>query len=166
MNRFALTGRTAAFTGHRPQHLPAGGAPFAPEVKRLKYDMCRAIHEAIGRGYLRFISGMAPGFDLWAAKAVLSFREIYPQIRLECAVPYRGHGGGGLYGEIIEQADQVTVLSEEYYEGCLLARNRYLVEQSSLLIACCLKEYGSGAGYTLRQAKKQGLDIILVNKMK
>lgn len=165
MNRFVMMGRTAAFTGHRPERLPFEGADSAPEVKRLKYDMCRAIHQAIERGYLRFISGMAPGFDLWTAQAVLSFREIYPEIMLECAVPYRDHGGGGLYQEILERADKVTVLSEKYYEGCLLARNRYLVEQSSLLIACCFTQYGSGTGYTLRQAKKQGLEIQLINEM-
>ncbi len=165
MNPFVLKSRTAAFTGHRPALLPCMGEESAPQVKRLKYDMCRAIHEAIGRGYLRFLSGMAPGFDLWAARAVLSFREIYPQIMLECVVPYQGHGGGRAYREILNQADRVVVLSPRYYDGCLLARNRYLVEQSSLLIAYCTRELGSGTGYTLRLAEKQGLEIQNINRM-
>ncbi len=163
MNPFVLKSRTAAFTGHRPSLLPCGGEGSAPQVKRLKYDMCRAIHAAIKRGYLRFLSGMAPGFDLWAAQAVLSFREIYPQIVLECVIPYHGHGGGRAYQEILNQADRVVVLSPQYYEGCLLARNRYLVEQSSLLIAYCVQAYRSGTGYTLRLARQQGLEIQEIN---
>ncbi|HJB26364.1 MAG TPA: DUF1273 domain-containing protein [Firmicutes bacterium] len=165
MNPFIFKGRTAAFTGHRPGLLPCNGEESSPAVKRLKYDMSRAIHKAIEQGYLRFITGMAPGFDLWAAQAVLSFREIYPRVFLECAVPYRGHGRGSLYREILEHADRITVLSEQYYDGCLLARNRYLVEQSSLLIAYCVQEHGSGTGYTLRLAQKHGLDIIKINAL-
>ena len=39
-------------------------------------------------GVTHFISGMAQGVDLYAAEIVLELKEQYPQITLECAIPY------------------------------------------------------------------------------
>lgn len=155
--------RTVAFTGHRPARLPDHGEASSIWVKRLKYDLCCTIHQAIRDGYLWFLSGMALGFDLWAAQAVLSFREIYPQIALECVVPYQEHGQEACYQEILDRADAVTVLSTQYYDGCLLARNDYLVDHASLLISYCTQKKGSGTGYTVRRAQQQGLRIVELN---
>ena len=69
---------TAAFTGHRR---------YDGECD----DALRAVvRELYGRGFRVFWSGMALGFDLAAAEAVLALRGELPGLRLCCAVPFPG----------------------------------------------------------------------------
>ena len=66
---------TAAFTGHRR---------YDGECD----DALRAVvRELYGRGFRVFWSGMALGFDLAAAEAVLALRERRPDVTLEAAIP-------------------------------------------------------------------------------
>ena len=50
---------------------------------------------------------------------------------------------------------------EQYYNGCFMERNRYMVEQSGRLIAVVNGTKG-GTAATLRYAEKQGLEIDLI----
>ena len=69
---------TAAFTGHRR---------YDGECD----DALRAVvRELYGWGFRVFWSGMALGFDLAAAEAVLALRGELPGLRLCCAVPFPG----------------------------------------------------------------------------
>lgn len=69
---------TAAFTGHRR---------YDGECD----DALRAVvRELYGRGFRVFWSGMALGFDLAAAEAVLALRGELPGLWLCCAVPFPG----------------------------------------------------------------------------
>ena len=65
------------------------------------------------------------------------------------------------YNRALENADQVIILSEQYYNGCFMERNRYMVEQSGRLIAVVNGTKG-GTAATLRYAEKQGLEIDLI----
>lgn len=40
-----------------------------------------------------------------------------------------------IYFSILEQADKVVYVSREYREGCMLKRNRYLVDHAACLLA-------------------------------
>ena len=69
------------------------------QTKRIGITCCfsgprskNAVQEAIWRGYRHFISGMAVGVDMLAAKIVLQMREDMPdkRITLEVAVPFPG----------------------------------------------------------------------------
>ncbi len=51
-------------------------------------------------------------------------------------------------------------MSERYYNGCLLRRNDYMVNRSSRLIAYFDGNPKGGTFYTIREAKRQGLDIV------
>ena len=72
--------RTVSFTGHRTY---CGEADAA---------LAETLRQLYAEGYRVFISGMAVGFDLAAAEAVLALREAYPEVRLVCAVPFEGQG--------------------------------------------------------------------------
>ena len=73
--------KTCAFTGHRPK-----GLGYSESDERcIHLLIVRMIEE---EGVTHFISGMAQGVDLYAAEIVLELKEQYPQITLECAIPY------------------------------------------------------------------------------
>ena len=67
---------TCCFTGPRPKNYPWGNEKKceAKIEERLK----SAVQEAVKRGYRHFISGMAAGIDLFAAKIVVLMRENMP----------------------------------------------------------------------------------------
>ena len=69
---------SVAFTGHRTYRGAAADA------------LRRTVGELYARGFRNFLSGMAVGFDLAAAEAVLELRERAPGVRLVAAVPFRG----------------------------------------------------------------------------
>ncbi|MBQ7977860.1 MAG: DUF1273 family protein [Clostridia bacterium] len=157
---------TCCFTGHRPAKLPWGyeerGAQFRAFLKKLE----RAIIDAIERGYTHFISGGAMGFDMISAEMVLKLKKKYKNITLECALPCFNQTNRwneaqvARYEKILEQADCVNYVSKRYYfNGCMAVRNAYMLECSSLVIACVVDEK-SGAGGTLLKAQKMGLEIV------
>ena len=63
-----------AFTGHRTYRGEAREA------------LSRTLEELYAREFRTFLSGMAAGFDLVAAEAVLELRERHPEVRLVAAV--------------------------------------------------------------------------------
>ena len=79
--------KTCAFTGHRPKGLgyPESDGRCDALKRLLRLTIRRLIQE---QGVTHFISGMAQGVDLYAAEIVLELKEQYPQITLECAIPY------------------------------------------------------------------------------
>jgi uncharacterized phage-like protein YoqJ len=141
---------SVAFTGHRV--LPYERRMEARE--RLKYAILQKYHE----GFRVFYSGMARGFDLLAAEAVLHIRETYRDIRLVAVVPYRRQPerfsdyDKQRYANILSRADRVELLSEEYYDGCLLRRNDYMLNRTSALIAWYDGMPSGGTAYTFRRA--------------
>lgn len=81
---------SVAFTGHRPQKLPFGFDEADPRCVDFKRRLCNSIEMMILEGYTHFISGGALGMDMYAAEAVLTLREQYPEITLEIAIPHDG----------------------------------------------------------------------------
>ena len=54
-------------------------------------------------------------------------------------------------------------MNQEYTPDCMLARNRYLVEHSSVLLAVYNGSCRSGTGMTVRYAQKQGREVIIID---
>ncbi len=63
------------------------------------------------------------------------------------------------YNEILEQADEVRVLSERYKDGCMLSRNRYMADNSSTLIYYLRSEYG-GTKHTVNYASDKDIKMV------
>ena len=74
---------TCCFTGHRPDKMPTGD-----KLGELRLRVRTAAEFLLNRGYDTFITGMAPGFDLFAAEILLHESE-FRQVKLICALPYR-----------------------------------------------------------------------------
>ena len=140
--------KSCAFTGHRELDVS-----FSPEKLWL------AVEGLIQDGVEQFYCGMAMGFDLLAAEAVLFLKKRYPQIKLTACIPfqnqerYYSETDKARYARILKDADEKILFAEEYTKDAPLKRNRYMAEQADALIAYCKKEKG-GSAYTVRYFKK------------
>ncbi len=150
-----LSFSSCAFTGHR--ELQEGFSFKALE---------NAIDEALERGARTFYNGLAVGFDLLAAKILLSKKSKYPDIRLIGCIPfptqskYFTPAEKKKYETILQACDETVVFAEHYTKDCYFERNRYMCEQADCLIAYLLKNSG-GTAYTVKYFKKIKKGIIL-----
>lgn len=148
--------KTCSFTGHR-------------EVKDdLDIGLLNnTVKDFIEEGYDTFLSGMAMGFDLIAASVVLNLKKDYPNIKLIACVPcsdqerYFSAAEKKKYNYIIERCDEVKTLSPHFYRGCMQARDRFMVDNSSLVIAYRRTNTG-GTHYTVKYASEQLKKICLL----
>ena len=142
---------TAFFTGHRDL------SPTDPVVSERVYE---CISRAYTQGYRRFISGCALGFDTIAALQTIRLREIHPDVQLSLAIPCPSQADRWndsqkiQYADILEQADEKTVISPFYFQGVMLTRNRFMADRSSLCI-CYLNRNRGGTAFTVRYALQQ-----------
>lgn len=131
---------TCCFTGPRPPRLPCGGDEASPEIIALKEKLFAAVESAYGDGCRIFISGMAEGFDLFAAEAVIRLRRIHPDAELYAAFPCeaspKSHSPAVCrrIQSIMEEVSFCHFTAKEHVYGCELSRNVYMVEHSSVLI--------------------------------
>lgn len=140
---------TAAFTGHRTYREEARAA------------LHRKIEELHAQGYRTFLSGMAAGFDLAAAEAVLACRTRLPGLRLVAVVPFEGHinrfstEDRRRFDRITDAADETIVLSERYHRGVYRVRNDFLVAHATRVVAWFDGSPG-GTHYTVHRALQTG----------
>lgn len=144
--------KACAFTGHRPEKLHIS-------ENEAKSQLCNSIESAIKLGYTTFITGCARGVDTWAGEIVLDFKNIYPTIRLVCALPFPDFAKNAPH--LVEQADFVHVISQGYSLHTFQARNRWMVDNASLLIAFFTGEKG-GTENTVKYAQNRGLEIMWI----
>lgn len=166
---YVPTERACCFTGNRPHKLPWGENEFAPQCIEVKARLQAELEELVRQGYTLFISGMALGGDTFFARAVLALKERYPFVKLECAVPCPSQPNAWTdaqkieYSNILEEADYVTVVSPSYGKGCMFVRNRYMVDNSSVVMTLCYDEKG-GTASTVAYARRKGLKVIELAK--
>ncbi len=147
---------TCCFTGHRK--LPRGS------VRYLIPRVTDGIQYLIDRGYRDFVVGGALGFDTVAARALICLKVTGYEIGMHLMLPCRNQDANwpefdrGVYRNMIEQADSVQYVSEEYTPTCMMQRNQAMVDVSSACIAYVARSH-SGAGQTMRMAQKAGLTV-------
>ena len=140
--------KSCVFTGHRLLD-----EDFS--VKKLK----QRIKAVIERGVDTFYNGMAMGFDLIAAETLLSLKKKYSHVKLIACIPcYKQERSFSetdkkRYAEVLKNADEKIQLAEEYYRGCMQARDKYMAERADVMIAYCKKPTG-GAAYTVKCFEK------------
>ena len=150
---------TCCFAGNRK--LPAG--KIESIIKRLNDEMENLIHQ----GVTNFISGGAVGFDMIAASLVIAKRELGYPIKLEFALPCRNQGKYWpeqqirLYQELLNEADAIHYISNEYSFDSMKKRNRFMVDHADVCI-CCLLEDRGGTFRTASYARKRGIKVVNV----
>lgn len=160
--------KTCCFSGHRPQDLPWGNDENNIRCKRVRSKLERLIKQLIDTGVDCFLCGMALGFDMMCADIVLKLKKDYPNIKLICVLPCLDQERlweefeQNKYRYILSNSDWVVCEHEEYFDGCMLVRNNFLVDNSSYLI-CLYSGKKGGTSYTYDLAIKNGLKIFLIN---
>ena len=107
---------------------------------------------------------MATGFDLAAAESVLQYKNDY-EVNLIPCIPCLGQENAysqknkERYLKILEKCNQKIILSVEYYDGCMFARDRYMVDKCNVLVTYQRRKSG-GTSYTVNYAKSKGVNII------
>lgn len=157
------------FTGHRPNKLPWGYKEEGIRFFFFQRKLRKTILNAINDGYGYFISGMALGIDMLCADLILKLKKRHPNIKLECAIPCLNQTakwneeGKTRYDNILKQADKITYVSDcNYYNGCMAKRNKYMVDNSDMLIAVYNGSEG-GTKQTIEMAKKAELKIVILS---
>lgn len=151
-----LIKQTCCFTGHRI---------IANEKKKTIFNKTREVVISLAEKGVRFFGvGGAIGYDTIAAHVILSLKEKYPFIKLIVVCPCKkqdlkwNEADKRVYRDILNSADKVVVLSDIYYDGCMQARNRHLVDNSKYCV--CYLEHMHGKTYnTVKYAQRQNIDI-------
>jgi len=157
---------SCCFSGYRPEKLPWGADEGDPRCVALKEKLKNEAERIVLSGIHHFISGMARGSDTYFCEAMLLLRETkHPEITIEAAIPYEDQASRWLeeerdrYSRLVGQCDYVTFVCREYSKSCMQRRNRYMVDNASILLAVFDGKTG-GTKNTLRYAKHRGLEII------
>ncbi len=156
---------TCCFTGHRAEKLPWKNNEKDPACLSLKLKLADTLSALYGGGYRHFICGMATGSDLYFGEAVVSLRDEHPDVTLEAAIPFEGQSSRWpeelrkRYSRLAEECDFQTVLHSIHTPDCMMDRNRYMVDNSSLLIAVYNGSPG-GTRNTILYAMRQNIQVI------
>ncbi len=153
-----LQQKTCCFTGHRsvPPEISAAILKRAETVIRRLYD----------RGYRYFGVGGAVGFDSQIAQLLFRLRKnVFQDIRVILVYPFEGYTKLWTaeqqwdHRQSLALYDKTVCVSDTPGRETFLARNRHLVNGSSVCVCYCVDE-SSGTGYTVRYAREKGLEII------
>ena len=112
---------------------------------------------------------MAMGFDIIAAELVLLLKKAYKKakIKLICVLPFKTQSEKfpmewkKRYDKIIEKADEVICLAENYHPSNYQVRNKYMVDRSDIVVTWFDGQSG-GTKNTITYAEKKGKQIINV----
>ena len=147
---------TVCFTGHRML-----GKADVTSLARLD-ELLSLLY---AQNYRDFLCGGALGFDLYAAERVSLLREQHPDVKLIFCLPCADQSSKwkkadcSRYERLLYLSDETRVLSPQYYDGCMQARNAYMVDRSNLCIAYMARLHG-GTLSTVRYAVSQDVPVI------
>ena len=172
--RLGTEGKWCTFTGHRPSKL--GIKSEADHLcEEIKLGLKREIAIACELGYRNFITGMALGTDTRAAQEVLRFRYVYgwrgETVKLFAAVPFDGQElhwtmeQQKRYQRILANCDGVFYIGSAGNAGAYMARNIYMTDHASRLIAVSNGSAG-GTLRTINAAIERGMEIRVINCLK
>ena len=160
--------QTCCFSGHRPMKLPWGMNERDGRCLALKAELAARLEGLYALGFRRFLCGMAIGCDMYFAEAVLALRQLHPDVILEAAVPCDSQADRWTrsqreqYAGLLERCDLVTYVSHLYSPGCMMKRNQYMIDSSSLLLAC-FNGRSSGTMSTILYAERQGVQTLILD---
>lgn len=158
--------QVVAFTGHRKERILQGCGNNPRILAQIRETVTEQIIELYGQGYNIYYTGMANGFDMAAAEAVLQVREEYGDIMLVVAVPFRKQPlwfdaeDRLLYACLLERVDRVVMVSENYHKGCYLRRDEYMVRKAGMIVAYWDLVPDGGTFYTMNKALESGKQVI------
>ena len=159
---------SCAFSGYRPDKLPWGHNESDERCLFLKARLYEAAEMVYLGGRRHFLCGMALGADAYFCETIIKLREKYPDITLEAAVPCEEQAAKWpeaakrRYADLLSQCDYETYVSRHFTPDCMTKRNRYMVDNATVLIAVFDGRFG-GTMHTVNYAGASGIEIILID---
>lgn len=157
--------KTVAFAGHRTGKI-LKSSKNANIIETIIKQLGKTVGLLYEKGYNTFLSGMAEGFDMLAAEAVIRARMKHPNIQLIAVVPFMGQEfdytplDQERYRLIFTLANKVVFTSDTYHDGAFFLRNDFLVANSSCLVCYYNEGQRSGTMYTVNRAKAKDISVI------
>ena len=148
--------KTCCVTGHREIS--------EDKLAYVENELKKAVMAAVKDGYTRFINGGAAGADLLFVAVVAELREQGYPIFLEAALPYRSrlNSRDPAFQTMISACDRIKVLCEKSLRSCYHVRNRYMVDESDLVIVYDGRDTG-GIVYTMNYAQDKGKTVQVIS---
>lgn len=154
-----------AFSGHRPEKLPWGGDESDARCAALKLQLLRAVRRSREDGFSDFACGMARGCDLYFFDAVQRLREEDPSVTFTAWLPCPTQADRwpaadrARYEAALARCDRVICVEPVYTEGCMLRRNRAMIDRCARLITV-YDGTGGGTGAAVAYARRRGVEVI------
>ena len=158
---------TVCLTGHRPKSLPWGYNENNLSCINFKNKIRIVFEKLINDGFTTFLTGMAEGFDMIGTEILIELRKNH-NIKIIAVVPCLGQeirwkpSQQARYKKILNECDEKIILANHYTPDCMNIRNKFIVDHSSICIACWNGK-PSGTGNTVRFAKENGNKIRIIN---
>jgi uncharacterized phage-like protein YoqJ len=152
---FINKARACAVTGHRSLE-----KDFSLE------NLKQIFIKLIDAGFDTFLVGMALGFDIECFKVLTQLKEKYSIKTIAC-IPCETQTykftieQKEIYDKLLDTADQTILVSKNYTSYCMMKRNKFMVDNCSLLVSYLRRDFG-GTYNTVEYAKKQSIQILNV----
>lgn len=159
---------TVAFTGYRLQKMPFPEDEKNDLYTRFREQELKVINRLMELGYTDFISGVAQGFDTWAAEDVLSLKKKNKSITLECAIPCPQQDNQWSADDqrrrkkILRHATSSITTGDYPSKANFLKRNRYMVDKADVVV-CAYDGQSGGTAYTVKYALDNDKIVIQIN---
>ena len=162
---------SCCFTGYRPQKFSFALGENNAQNAEFERQLYTAVSELAESGVTVFYCGMAIGFDIIAAEAVLDIMALRPELclRLVACVPFIEQSKTfspswkKRYDAVLQKADKTVLISDKYFKGCYQRRNEYMVKSCDVVLTCFDGKSG-GTKNTIDYARKLGRKVININE--
>lgn len=155
--------KKVAFSGHRLAKM-GGYSPINPIKSYVLNELDKILNEIKPD---MTISGMAIGFDSWAADLCK-----FKKIPFTAAVPFVGQENKwpehsqAIYRSLLDQADDIVIICKGEYEPWKFQkRNEWMVDNSDIIIAA-FDGSPSGTKNCIDYAKRKNKEVIIINPNK
>ncbi len=157
---------SVCFSGYRPSKFDFPLIDGNPDFEKLKSHLKNTIKKLIKKEKCIFYIGLAEGFDIIAGEILLECQEeLKIDLDIKCVLPHLGFidkfssDWCKRADYLIDTTNRLKLISQNYEHGVYYKRNRYMVDNSSILV-CYYDGKKGGTKYTLDYAKKKNLHII------
>ena len=132
------------------------GHATLPHPEEVRCWLEEVLSALIQKGADQFYLGGCGAFDRMAAAAVRSQKTVHPQIRSVLVLPYLT----ARYDASNCDCTLYPPLENVPHRAAIPRRNRFMVDQSDVVVACVIHDWG-GAATTLAYARRKGKPVVL-----
>lgn len=160
--------KKCALIGCGPNRLPFGESD--ERGIRLKEAMKEQLIKLIEDGVSCFLTGLSMGAEMYAAEILLGLKPRYPDIMLECVIPYEEQAARWpeavreRYFTIASKCDKETMLQTHYTSGCIQKEVRYRIDEADAVLAVWDGNRGA-VGTAVKYASSRGKRIIQIDPL-